>query len=115
MGKVTLDITTETHGPVTVLVVNGPVDGQTYDHFKQAVHHACLAPGARVLIDCTGLTYMNSKSFGLLSQYHRSMLAGMGSLALCSLNRKLVKTMDLLGLGQMLKMFDNREAAFQKM
>ena len=70
---------------------------------------------ARVLLDCTGLTYMNSKALGLVSSYHRTLLAAMGQLALCSLNRKLVKTMDLLGLGQMLKIYDTREEALRNL
>lgn len=115
MGKEAFDIQEESDGRVNILVLSGPVDSQTYDAFKSVLHKACAAQGAHVLLDCKGLTYMNSKSFGLLAQHHRKLLQGMGRLAVCSVNRRLVKTMDLLGLGQMLRIYDTREEALAEL
>jgi anti-sigma B factor antagonist len=115
MGKSTLEVETTRDGRVTILNLSGPVDSANFNTFKKALAQVGGAQRAYAVLDCTGLTYMNSKGFGLLSQYHRTMLAGMGEIAVCGLNRKLVKTMDLLGLGQMLKMFDTREEALAAM
>ena len=110
-----LKVDTEYEEKVAVLTIAGPVDSATFEQFKTALHAACQKRGSRVLLDCKDLTYMNSKSFGLLAQHHRICLVGMGRMALCNLNRKMVKTMDLLGLGQMLKIYGTREEALAEL
>jgi anti-anti-sigma factor len=110
-----LELNAELIGNINVLRVKGPVDSATFEEFREFLGKYCQQKDGTVLLDCSGLTYMNSKALGLLSSYHRTMLAGMGRLALCNLNRKLVKTMDLLGLGQMLKMYDSCEEALKDM
>ena len=95
-------------------IVSG-MDLEKLEAFRTALHSACNEKGAYVLLDCKELSYMNSKSFGALSQHHRTCLATMGRLALCNLNRKLVKTMDLLGLGQQLSIFDTRDDALAQL
>jgi anti-sigma B factor antagonist len=106
-----LNVTQEQDGAIVIVALDGPVDSANSTAFRRALQGPCGTKGARVLIDCTNLTYMNSKGFGALTQHHRAMLATMGTLAICGLNRKLVKTMDLLGLGQMLRLFATREEA----
>jgi anti-anti-sigma factor len=106
-----LTIETGSEGKFTVLAIAGPVDGETFEQFKDAIHRACQTMPAWVLLDCARLTYMNSKALGLLTAYHRVCLANKGHLALCNLNRKIVRTMDLLGLGKLLKIYDTRAQA----
>jgi anti-sigma B factor antagonist len=111
-NKSLLTVTHETADSIKIVVLDGPVDSSTYDLFRKEIGSVCL-PSAKVLLDCAGLTYMNSKSLGLLSSFHRQQMVDMGRLALSGLNRKLVKTMDLLGLGQMLKLYETRDQALE--
>lgn len=111
MGKSGLDVTQEQDGHIFIVALSGPVDSANAIAYRRALQKPCGTKGASVLLDCTELTYMNSKGFGLLAQHHRGMLSMMGKLVVCGLNRKLVKTMDLLGLGQMLKIYETREEA----
>jgi len=115
MAAPSLEIRTEQHDGTVIVVLEGPVDSATYEQFREAMHEHCGVPGAKVLLDCSRLTYMNSKGFGTLSQYHRQLLSTMGRLAVCELNRKLVKTMDLLGLGETLIICKTREEALARM
>jgi len=110
-----LEIQKEDAAGVQVVRIKGPVDSATFDEFKRALMDATKGSASKVLLDCADLTYMNSKAFGLLAQYHRICLQSLGQLALCALNRKIVKTMDLLGLGQMLKIYETRVDALAEM
>jgi anti-anti-sigma factor len=105
VGKAELDIDIRQEGPVTVFKLSGPVDSANFAKFKRELARACMGGRARVVVDCEDLTYMNSKGFGVLTMHYRGQLSGKGELVVCGLNRKLVKTMDLLGLGGMLKMY----------
>jgi anti-anti-sigma factor len=111
MGKHTLDISDEQVGNTTVITLSGPVDSATFDRFKSVLVRACASRSQTILLDCADLTYMNSRAFGVLSQQQRSLLAGSGKLALCSLDRRMVRTIDLLGLGQTLTIYESKEEA----
>lgn len=111
MATPDLALYTEQVGNVTVVTVNGPVDSATIEQFRMALDPLTSKPGAYVLLDCEKLTYINSRGLGLLAKYHRNCFAHLGWFALCKLNRKLVRTMDLLGLGSLLKIYETREEA----
>ncbi|MCB1070597.1 MAG: STAS domain-containing protein [Verrucomicrobia bacterium] len=96
---------------VSVIVVDGPVDSATIETFKSRLDAVCLKPGLRVLIDCSKLSYLNSRAIGLLVKYHRSLLLTRGRLALCGLNSRLVRTLDLLQLGKMLVSYPSKDDA----
>ena len=111
MPSPNLEISEEQEGEITIVSISGPIDSVTFDEFKEAIHRYCNSPGARVLLDCEHLSYMNSKSLGVLAQYHRKTMSTMGFLGLCNLSNKITKTMDLLGLGRALKIFETRDEA----
>lgn len=115
MGLATLDIQLEQVGKVTVVTLSGPVDSATHDHFKQTLDPLFTAREVYVLLDCKGLTYINSRGLGLLASYHRLCFASRGWMAICNVDRKTVKTMDLLGLGKMLQFYPSREEALAAM
>ncbi len=115
MAMPNLDIYIEKQGDTSIVTLDGPVDSATFDQYKQTLDPICKAPGAKVVLDCRKLTYINSKGIGLLASYHRNSLIHFGCIHLCGLNNKIVKTMDLLGLGKRLKMFETREEALTAM
>lgn len=111
MGRFTLDIVVGQEGDVAVVNVMGPVDSATLEIFREKVEPVCAHPGAKVLLDCRELTYLNSRSIGLLMKFHRSLMMSRGRLALCALNAKLVRTLDLLQIGKALSIYPTREEA----
>ena len=115
MAEATLDIKIEQNNKVKIVSLAGPVDSVTHDHFKGFLDPLFMVPPAFVILDCTGLTYINSKGLSLLARYHRSCLAGHGWMSVCNVNRKLVRTMDLLGLGKILKFYESRDEAIAAM
>jgi anti-sigma B factor antagonist len=98
-------------GDVTVAAPHGPLDSATLDKFQEVVGPLCAHGGSKVLLDCTNLTYMNSRAIGLLMKYHRGLLVSRGHFALCCLNSKLVRTLDLLQIGKTLAIHSTREEA----
>lgn len=110
-----LEISVEQVAAVTVVRVAGPVDSASVDTFRTQLNPICSQPGARVLLDCTDLTYLNSTSIGLLMKFHRGLLVSRGKLALCAVNTKLVRTLELLQIGKTLQMYATREEALAAM
>jgi len=107
----TLEVKVEQTDAVIIVTLSGPVDSATKDIFKDSLDPIFKSKGIKVLFDCEGLTYMNSRALGLLSSYRRRCYVNGGKLALSKLNTKIVRTMDLLGLGKLLKRYDTNEEA----
>ena len=115
MGKFDLEVMVSNEGTVQVVTLQGPVDSATLDGFKAKLDPVCAQPGAQVVLDCRGLTYLNSRSIGLLMKYHRGLQVSRGRLVLCGLNQKLVRTLDLLQIGKALALYPTREEALAAM
>ncbi|MCS6771637.1 MAG: STAS domain-containing protein [Kiritimatiellae bacterium] len=111
MANPVLEIETSLEGNAVVAKIRGPVDSATIDFFKEKLDPVCMVPGARVLLDCSELTYLNSRAIGLLMKYHRNLMITRGRFVLCSLNEKLVRTFDLLQIGKALATYKSREEA----
>lgn len=111
MGKPMLDIIVGQDEGVTHVVLIGPVDSATHDTFRDRLDPVCNRPAARVLLDCRELSYLNSRAIGLLVKYHRVLMMSRGRLAMCSVNPKLVRTLELLQLGKSLNIYPTREEA----
>lgn len=96
---------------VTIAQVVGPVDSATLDLFQSGLDRLCKVAGARVLLDGSDMTYVNSRAIGLLVKYNRTLAATHGRFALCHLNPKVLRTLELLQLGKTLALFPTRDEA----
>ena len=111
--KNVLNVYITQEGDVNVIVGVGPVDSATFEAFRQKMDPVCSKAGVRILLDCKELTYLNSRAIGLLVKYQRTVVVARGRFALCNLNPKLVRTLDLLQLGKALVIHPTREAALE--
>lgn len=111
MSKQDLEISVSSENGIDIVVIDGPVDSATIEAFRERLDPVCLRSGAKVVLDCQRLTYLNSRAIGMLVKYHRSLLLGRGCLALCNLNPKMVRTLELLQLGKALFVHGTREEA----
>jgi anti-sigma B factor antagonist len=98
---------------VTVVAVSGAVDSESLREFRKNMAAACAGRRATVLLDCRGLTYLNSSAIGLIAVYRRKLLSARGSLAICNVDKATVRTLDLLEVGRLLKIYPDRETALQ--
>ncbi len=112
MAQAELNVYTEDVDGVTVVTLAGPVDSATFDQYKSELDRLCRTETApRLAIDCRQLSYINSKGIGLLANLHRQVMIQMGNIALFGLSSRIMKTLELLGLGKRLRIYDSREEA----
>jgi len=115
VSKTDLEIMSSREGDVDVVLIDGPVDSAFIERFKEKLDPVCNRPGVKVMIDCMHLTYLNSRAIGLLVKYHRGLMLSRGKMAICNLNPRLVRTLELLQLGKALFIYDSREKALETM
>ncbi len=112
MARAELEISSEKVGDITLVKLAGPVDSATFDTYKEALDQLCRAETSpRLVIDCRDLSYINSKGIGLLASLHRMVMIQMGKIALFGLSSRIRKTLELLGLGKRLRIYETQEEA----
>ncbi|MFH0953819.1 MAG: STAS domain-containing protein [Verrucomicrobiota bacterium] len=106
-----LGIQSDRVGNVNVVAVSGYVDASNVEEFRLAVEPLCSAQDARVLLDLSGLCYLNSIGFGLLFSWHRACRNQGGQFALCGLKEKTRHITKELGLESLLTIYPTRDEA----
>jgi len=96
---------------VEVFMPVGAVDMSTIGEFEHRLRPACSRPNARVVVDCAGLTYLNSSSLGLFYKFFNVCRNQAGAFALCGVSSKILEIIKLLGLDKVLLIYGTREEA----
>ncbi len=109
MAQADLHVMFDQSESVTIVKLVGPIDSATFDQFKSAMQPILKEPVPLCVVDCTELSYINSKGIGLLANLHRQAMICMGYAAFFGIAPRIKKTFDLLGLGKRLHIFPNLE------
>ena len=110
-----LKITVSQEDRITIVRISGPVDSENIEAFKKDLDPVFSQKGARVAIDCEHLTYVNSRAIGMLMKYYRQLAFSRGTLLLYGVNKKIVRTLDLLHIGKELPVVETKEDAIAKL
>lgn len=111
MSKSALQIkVTEQEGIVTVLL-SGPVDAAGSEQVKAKVLPLCDRPQPKVLLDCRGMSYINSLSMGQLTTYHRTCEKNGGRFVVYGLDDKILEIMKLIHLDDLVTIAGSRDEA----
>ena len=107
----TVDCTVEGTGPssVNVLSVAGELDVHTAPPLRTAVEK--VPPTGRLLLDLSGLTFMDSSGLGVLVLARRQV--GEANLAVVLTARAALKVLTISGLHKSLRIYDTRTEALQ--
>ena len=103
----------ENRDGIQLVHVSGPLDSMTHDQFRDLLDPMINQPRVRIVLDCENLTYVNSKGLALLGRYQRVTIQNLSFLGIAALNRRIVKTIELLGMGKLVKLYPTVEEAMQ--
>ncbi len=94
-----------------VAKLSGNVDTASAGVIQRRVGPLCDAEGAKGLIDCREIGYLNSSCFGEFSKLHHSCALHGGALVLCGLDDGAHEIMQLLGLMDVVTVVSTYEEA----
>lgn len=113
MSNAVLTTQIESRDGVQLVHVSGPLDSMTHDQFRDLLDPMINQPRVRIVLDCENLTYVNSKGLALLGRYQRVTIQNLSFLGIAALNRRIVKTIELLGMSKLVKLYPTVEEAMQ--
>ncbi len=79
-----------------IVVADGQIDSHTSPFLDDAL--AAMAPGARVSIDLSRVTFVDSSGLRVIVRAHKRQREGGGSLVLVAPSQTVVKLLDITGL-----------------
>ena len=106
-----LDILEVEEGDVRIVSLSGAVDSSSAMILRSKVGPMCMEQGARIVLDCSGLTYLNSMCMGQFAAFDKSCTQCGGKLVLCGLEGTILDVMKLLKLDKILTLCDSQEDA----
>ena len=103
----------ENRDGVQLVHIAGALDSVEFEQFKDMMDPLVNHAHARIVLDCEKLTYVNSKGLALLGRYQRISSQNLSFLGVAGMNKRLVKTIEVLGMGKLVKLYDNVEEALK--
>ncbi|MBP1589209.1 MAG: STAS domain-containing protein [Kiritimatiellae bacterium] len=113
MAESQITTTLEQVDGIQVVHVAGPLDSMTHESFKNFLEPLVSQPRTRVVLDCAKLTYVNSKGLALLGRFQRMSMQNLSFLGIAGLNKYITKTIVLLGLSKLVKLYPTLDEAME--
>ena len=106
-----MDISVEESGGITVVRLNGSLDGRTVAGLRDRLSALLTAGATRFTIDAAQLRFVDSMGLGALIYLRRMARQGKGDVLIASAGRELLEILDISGLGQMFEVLPDVAAA----
>jgi anti-sigma B factor antagonist len=101
----------ETRGDLDILRLNGAMDAYSFPRLEASLNGLRAGQRSRIILDCGGLTFINSAALGALIGHARRAREQGGDLKLSSLSPKISGIVELLGFDRILQTFASAKLA----
>ena len=99
---------------ISVVTLNGSVDGYTLVKFDEAVYELLNANQTKIIIDCKGLNFISSAGMGILIVAHSKLLLQNGDIKLINMDSEVYHTFELLGFSNVFRILNNEREALEE-
>ena len=113
MAEAILNAEIEERDGIRLIRVSGPLDSMTHESFKNKLDPMLKEPRFHIVLDCENLTYLNSTGIMLLARYQRTAGQSLSFFGVAALNPRILKSIDLLGMSKLVKLYPTVEEAMQ--
>ena len=104
----------EQRGEIDILRLDGAMDAYSFPRLEAALNGLQSASRHRIVLDCGGLTFINSAALGALIGHARRAREHGGDLKLAALTGKISSIVELLGFDRILQTFATAAQAAEK-
>ena len=101
-------------GDISILSVNGFLDAHTAPRFEKAMQDEVDAEKVRLIVDCSGLTYISSAGLGVFMSFVEDLREKGGDVKICGLTDTVYQVFDILGFPALFDILPDRQAAIEK-
>lgn len=105
-----MEITTVAHKRCTVLKAVGRIDSSTAGNLEQSFKEIMDAGQHNIIFDMKDVSFISSRGLGVLISAQKAC-KGRGDVALVGMSPDIRKSLDLVGMGDYFKIYDDLTAA----
>jgi len=106
-----MDIRQDSQGKVVVLMLSGEFDAMESEGFAQVIEQAVADGHSRVLLDFTGLEFVDSSAIKSLLQAQRDLQDAGGGLSVAGPQDMVAKVLDRLQIRHVIPVHETLDAA----
>lgn len=107
-----MDVHISTLKDYSVVQLHGRLDTITAADFEAKIL-PLIIPGARLLVDCSGMNYISSSGLRIFLMAYKKIAEAGGQLRLCCLQPNIREIFDISGFSRIFSIFDDPESATQ--
>jgi anti-anti-sigma factor len=111
MDSEKLKIDLEQNEDVIVAVCSGEIDMTTSDILNRKVGAQVRSRNKKIVLDLSGVTFINSRGMGMLLEFNRQTKLGTGKFVLCGVPPAVMSSLQQLGIPSLIRVFVTREDA----
>ena len=101
-------------GDISILSVNGFLDAHTAPRFEKSIQEEVDAGRSRMIVDCSGLTYISSAGLGVFMSFVEDLREKGGDIKICGLADTVYQVFDILGFPALFDIVPDRQTAIDK-
>jgi anti-anti-sigma factor len=108
-----MQIKEEKHGDVMIVNIDDHLDTLAAPHFEQRLLGLIDAGERKVLVDCSGLEYVNSAGLKVFLLAAKKLEPLTGNLIICNLAPSVLMIFEMIGFTRIMKIAPTREEALR--
>jgi anti-sigma B factor antagonist len=101
----------EVDGDVTIISLDGGLDGTTSTQLRDGVEKLINVGLRRIIVDCNKLGYVSSAGIGTLITLHRRMKNAGGQVKIAGATGAVFEVLELMNLGTILELYPDVDRA----
>lgn len=103
----------ENRNGIQLIHLSGALDSETHEQIEALLAPMVDQSDVRIVLDCAALSYVNSTSLALLGHCQRISLQNRSFMGIAGLNRRITKTIEMLGMSKLMPLYANVEQAME--
>ena len=108
-----MNIHEEKDNDVTICTLEGEININTSPELRKKFTQVIEANEKKVLIDCAGVSYLDSSGLATLIEILQRLKKINGKLRFCNINEKVKNILEITKLVNLFEIFESREEALQ--
>jgi anti-sigma B factor antagonist len=108
-----IQVDTTVENEIATLKLKGEVDASSSIHLDTAISEAKKGGHKKIMIDARELNYISSAGLGVFMSYIKDFEKENVQFVLFGLNEKVLNVFKMLGLDQLLSIYENEEEALK--
>ncbi len=106
-----MNVQVASSGDFSIVSVEGRIDTTNANEFEKAMMSVVESGSSKIVLNCTGLSYISSSGLRIFLIVQKKMMATKGLLRICNLQPVIKEVFDISGFSTIFSIFPDQDSA----